>query len=177
MNAMGGLGMSELDEKLRSLIGVEGPSLEAIDEVCQPMIRQWCEAMQDGNPMYTDRGYAANSRYGSTIAPPTMLMSWSMMPLWPPRKAVEGPVDQAMALLDRAGFNQLIIARTSQKYGRPLVPGDRVRFTYKVDEIAGEKETALGSGYFIKSIFTYVNQKDEWVGTQSLTILKYRAKS
>lgn len=169
--------MNKLDAELKSFIGVDGPWLEAADEVCQPMIRHWCEAMRDGNPMYTDCEYAARSKYGNTIAPPTMLLSWSMLPLWPPREAVNGPVDQAMAVLDKAGFNQLIIARTTQKYSRPLSPGDRVRFMYRVDDIVGEKDTALGKGYFITAVFTYINQRSEPVGTQVLDILKYRAKS
>lgn len=166
-----------LHEELRALVGVEGPRLEALDEVCQPMIRHWCEAMQDANPLYTDQEYARSSKYGSTIAPPTMLLSWSMEPLWPPRKAPSGSLDQAMDRLDKAGFNQVIIARSTQKYFKPLFPGDRVTFTYRVDDISPERQTALGKGYFVTTTFTYSNQKGELVGTQTLTMLKYHAGS
>ncbi len=168
--------MSHIDTELQALVGVEGPCSEAVDEVCQPMIRHWCEAMQDGNPMYTDLEYARKSKYGSTIAPPTMLLTWGMVPLWPPRETVKGPLDRAIEILDRAGFSQLIIARATQKYGAPLFPGDRVKSTYRIDNVSAGKETALGKGYFVTTVFTYLNQRNEFVGSQNLVILKYQAR-
>jgi acyl dehydratase len=124
-----------LQEELRELIGVEGPRLEALDEVCKPLIRHWCEAMQDSNPLYTDEDYARKSKYGSVIAPPTMLMAWSMNPLWPPRETVSSSLGRAMEILDEAGFTQVMIVGSTQKYYQPLFPGDRVSFTYRVDSV------------------------------------------
>ena len=43
----------EFYEELKADVGREGERLVAADEVCKPMIRHWCEAMQDGNPLYT----------------------------------------------------------------------------------------------------------------------------
>ena len=165
-----------LQEELSGLIGVEGPWLEALDEVCKPLIRHWCEAMQDGNPLYTDEDYARKSKYGSVIAPPTMLMAWSMNPLWPPRESVSSSLGRAMEILDKAGFTQVMIVGSAQKYYQPLFPGDRVSFTYRVDSVSGEKQTGLGKGYFVTSIFTYSNQKGDLIGTQSLIMLKYRVE-
>ena len=171
--------MSEtLYEQLKALVGKEGPRLDGLDEVCQPMIRHWCEAMQDANPVYTDKEYAARSKYGSTIAPPTMLLSWSMSPLWPPQPVLSaGSLDRAIELLDAAGFNQVIIASTNQKYHKPLLPGDRVSFTFRIDDVSPERDTNLGRGYFVTTTFTYRNQKEELVGTQTLNMLRYHAKS
>ena len=163
-----------LYEELRALVGTEGPVITTVDEVCKPMIRHWCEAMQDGNPLYTDEEYARKSSYGSIIAPPTMMLSWSFVPLWPPREPPHGPLDEAMDKLDKAGFTQIIITGSTQRYDRPLLPGDRVCFSYTVDKVTEEKQTALGAGHFITSTFTYKNQKGEPVGTQVLTMLKYR---
>jgi len=167
----------ELHEELKTLVGVEGPRLEALDEVCQPMIRHWCEAMQDGNPLYTDEEYAKKSKYGSIITPPTMLLTWSMPPLWPPREPPSGPLDQVLEKLDKAGFTQIIITGSTQKYLQPLFPGDRVSFTYRVDSVSAEKQTALGKGHFVTTTFTYTNQKGELVGSQILTMLRYRTDS
>jgi len=164
----------EFLEELKTLIGQEGVPREAVDEVCQPMIRHWCEAMQDGNPLYTDEDYARKSKYGGTIAPPTMLLTWTMPPLWPPREEPPHPFEQFLEKLDKAGFYGIIVTNVAQKYYRPLFPGDRVTFTYKVTDVSPEKKTALGNGYFVTTGFTFINQKGETVGTQSFTVLKYR---
>ncbi|MBV9284858.1 MAG: MaoC family dehydratase N-terminal domain-containing protein, partial [Acidimicrobiia bacterium] len=42
-------------EKLRGLVGKPaGAPFRAWDEVNQPMIRHWCDAVGDTNPIYTD---------------------------------------------------------------------------------------------------------------------------
>jgi acyl dehydratase len=161
-------------EELRAFIGQEGTPSMAVDEVCKPMIRHWCEAMQDGNPLYTDEEYAKKSKYGSIIAPPTMLLTWTMPPLWPPREQPPHPFEQLLARLDKAGFYGIIITHVAQRYYRPLFPGDRVTFTYKVSDVSPVKKTSLGNGHFVTTTFLFKNQKGEIVGTQSLTVLKYR---
>ncbi len=160
-------------EELKALIGQEGESREAIDEVCKPMIRHWCAAMQDGNPLYTNEEYARKSKYGSIIAPPAMLMTWTMPPLWPPREDPPHPFELFLAKLDEAGYLGILVTNVSQKYCLPLFPGDQISFTYKVSEVSPEKKTGLGNGYFVSTSFTFTNQKGETVGTQSFTVLKY----
>ena len=167
----------ELYDKLQSMIGqVTGP-YPANDEVNAPMIRHWCEAMQDGNPLYTDEEYARESKYGSIIAPPTMLLTWTMPPLWPPGEKPPHPFELFLAKLDEAGYYGILITNVAQKYHRPLFPGDHLTFTYKVTDVSPEKKTGLGNGYFVTTTFIFTNQKGETVGTQSLTVLKYRIGS
>ena len=163
-----------LYEELKALVGQEGAARVAVDEVCKPMIRHWCEAMQDGNPLYTDEEYAKKSKYGSIVAPPTMLLTWTMPPLWPPRQEPPHPFEVFLERLDKAGYYGIIVTNVAQKYFRPLLPGDRITFTYKVADISPEKKTALGMGHFVTTGFTFTNQKGETVGTQSFTVLKYR---
>ncbi len=164
----------EFYEELKALVGEEGPRLVAVDEVCKPMIRHWCEAMQDGNPLYTDEEYARKSKYGGIIAPPTMVLTWTMPPLWPPTDRPPHPFEQFLEKLDKAGFYGILISNVAQKYLRPLFPGDHITFTYKVTDVSPEKKTSLGSGHFVTTTFIFTNQKGETVATQSLTVLKYR---
>ena len=42
------------------------------------MIRHWCDAMGDRNPVYTDAEAAANSVHKGIVAPPTMLQAWTL---------------------------------------------------------------------------------------------------
>jgi len=164
----------EFYEELKADVGREGPRLVAVDEVCKPMIRHWCEAMQDGNPLYTDEEYARKSKYGGIIAPPTMVLTWTMPPLWPPTDRPPHPFEQYLEKLDKAGFYGILITNVAQKYLRPLFPGDHITFTYKVTDVSPEKKTSLGSGHFVTTTFIFTNQKGETVATQSLTVLKYR---
>ena len=164
----------EFYEELKADVGREGERLVAADEVCKPMIRHWCEAMQDGNPLYTDEEYASKSKYGGIIAPPTMVLTWTMPPLWPPKEQPPHPFEQFLEKLDKAGFYGILITNVAQKYLKPLFPGDHINFTYKVTDVSPEKKTSLGGGHFVTITFIFNNQKGETVATQNLTVLKYR---
>jgi acyl dehydratase len=66
-------------EKVRAFEGrgVGARELGA-DPVNQPMIRHWCEAIGDANPVYTDPDAAQRSVHGGIVAPPVMLQAWVM---------------------------------------------------------------------------------------------------
>ncbi len=163
----------EFYEELKALVGQEGSPREAVDEVCKPIIRQWCAAMQDGNPLYTDEAYAGKSKYGGIIAPPTMLLAWTMPPLWPPSEYPPHPFEVFLEKLDKAGYLGIVVTNVSQKYYLPVLPGDRLTYTYKVTDLSPEKQTGVGKGYFVTTTFMFTNQKKESVGTLSFTVLKY----
>src|SRR5688572_15099352 len=65
-------------ECLRALIGAKTAPEVARDAVNAAMIRHWCDAMSDANPVYTDPAYAARSLHGGLVAPPAMLDAWTM---------------------------------------------------------------------------------------------------
>ena len=67
----------ELEAKLKKYVGIEtGPAQVASDAVNEAMIRHWCDAMGDRNPVYTDADAAKQSPHGAMVAPPAMLLSW-----------------------------------------------------------------------------------------------------
>src|SRR5207253_6773700 len=71
--------MSDLLTQLKAFEGQEvGPPEVGADPVNIPMIRHWCEAVGDDNPVYLDEEAAKNSVHGQVIAPPTMLQAWVM---------------------------------------------------------------------------------------------------
>lgn len=162
-----------LYEELKELVGQEGYERAALDEVCKPMIRHWCAAMQDGNPLYTDEQYAKKSKYGGIIAPPPMLLTWTMPPLWPPSENSPHPFEQFLEKLDQAGYLGIVVTNVSQKYYLPVFPGDQLKYTYKVTDLSPEKTTGIGKGYFVTTTFMFTNQKEETIGKLSFTVLKY----
>jgi uncharacterized OB-fold protein/acyl dehydratase len=139
------------------------------------MIRHWCDAVGDANPVYTDPDAAAASRHGGIIAPPAMLQAWTMRGLdrtpVPPGEYVIG---QLFALLDEAGFTSVVATNSDQEYARPLRPGDHLTVRGVVDTVSDEKRTALGTGHFVTWVDTYRTDDGEVVGTMRFRVLKFR---
>ncbi len=165
----------ELYDKLQSMIGqVTGP-YSANDEVNAPMIRHWCEAMQDGNPLYTDEEYAKNSKYGGIIAPPPMAQAYTIPRLWPAYEGKEPDVLEILTkLMDESGFPLVVATTTSHEFHNPMKPGDEITYTMKFTQASPLKKTSLGQGYFLTAEYTYKNQNDEIISTQLFTIFKFK---
>ena len=69
------MGNAALEAEFAKYVGkAVGPPEVARDPVNEPMIRHWCEAMGDANPVYTDADAAAKSVHGGIVAPPTMAL-------------------------------------------------------------------------------------------------------
>ena len=87
---------------------------------------------------------------------------------WPPKEAVSGEGFPAPP-----GTTDTIAQGSAQRYGRFLRPGDRVFQTSEVVNCSPLKKTKLGPGYFQTNLQTFYNQKDEIVGTNLFTLLRY----
>jgi acyl dehydratase len=175
------------DDDLKPLIGKESPPLTGPDKVSKQMIRHWCEAVEDTNPLYTDEEYAKKSRYGSIISPPAMVQTWSYGPVWPdgqemryrhperlPQQEQFDPVEEAFNKLGEAGFLGAVDIDTTLEFIRPLFQGDRVSVRSKLLNVTEKKKTRLGNGYFMTFAFSYSNQKGEPVCNQTMTIFRFK---
>ncbi len=165
-----------LTERLQAFVGrPPGPPFRARDPVNQPMIRHWCDAIGDGNPVYTDPAAAAASRHGGIVAPPAMLQVWTMHGLHrqapPPDEDVIG---QVFAVLDEAGFMSVVATNCDQEYARYLRPGDHLTVTGLIESISDEKRTGLGPGHFVTWLDTYHADDGEVAGTMRFRVLKFR---
>jgi hypothetical protein len=144
------------------------------------MIRHWAAAFDDGNPVYTDPGTAAASRFGGVVAPPLMLQTWTMAT---PVLAgiaerggspvpVEGP--GPLTVLDEAGFTATLATDSEFEILRYLHLGDEVDAETVIESISEEKSTRLGAGHFVTWVTTYRDGSGEVVGRQRFRILKFR---
>jgi acyl dehydratase len=157
--------------------------------ISEVQILYWCDMVEDANPLYEDGEYARKSRHKGVIAPPMGLISW-MMPRagrggvdpdapdvdcpsrkpWPPLE----PGSRARSgMFTPPGATDTIATRSVQYYGTPLRPGDRIFSTTELLDCSPLKKTALGPGYFQTNLTTYYNQKDDIVGTNLFTLLRY----
>lgn len=172
-------GNSELLERLRAVEGIFSVPRLTSDDVNVPMIRHWCQAMSDHNPVYLDADAAARSVHRGIVAPPFMLDGWLMLGL-APRVAQLSEAGEpvglvpAMEMLDAAGFTSIIATSTTHEYDRYLRPGDRLRVRSAVTRVSPEKETALGLGHFVTASTELIDQHRERVGRVELAILKFK---
>jgi acyl dehydratase len=159
-------------ERLRARVGTKSPPEIARDPVNPAMIRHWCDAMTDANPVYTDPEAAERSIHGGLVAPPAMLNAWNM-PGLPGRRGGD-PALNTMRLLDDAGFTSVIATNSEHEYARYLRVGDRLHGTNELVDVSEEKQTALGRGHFVTSRATYRTADGEEVGRMFFRLLKFR---
>ena len=107
----------ELLSRLRGILGVRlGDPIVARDPVNLPMIRHWCDAIDDRNPVYTDPELAARSLHGGIVAPPTMLQAWTMPGL------VSKEVREARIASARSRLSGSSTKRASLRWSPPTAP-------------------------------------------------------
>lgn len=165
-----------LEDRLQAFVGrPPAPPFRARDPVNQPMIRHWCDAIGDANPVYTDPVAARRSRHGCIVAPPAMLQVWTMPgPRLEAVDAAEDVIGRLFGLLDEAGFTSIVATDCEQEYRRYLRPGDHLRVDGVIESISAEKRTALGHGHFVTWLDTFRTDAGEEVGTMRFRVLKFR---
>jgi uncharacterized OB-fold protein/acyl dehydratase len=166
-----------LTERLQQFVGrPSGSPFRARDEVNQAMIRHWCDAVGDTNPVYTDPEAAGASRHGGVVAPPTMLQAWTMTGLSARPGGADDVQGALMGMLNGAGFTSVVATNCEQEYQRYLRPGDCLTATATIEAISDEKRTGLGDGHFVTTRTTFTDDRGEVVGTMLFRILKFRPK-
>lgn len=166
---------AELDRRLEAYVGVSiGPAQVGPDPVNAPMIRHFCEAVGDANPIYTNPELAEKSSHGSLVAPPAMLQAWALRGLAPSADPPKDKLNELLDLLTEAGFPAIVATNCEQDYVRYLRPGDRIESSEVIESISPEKATGLGVGRFIETRISFRDQRGEPVGSQRFRLLKFR---
>jgi len=168
---------AELERKLKAYVGLEiGPPAAGPDPVNEAMIRHWCEAMGDQNPIYTDAAAARAAGHDGVVAPPTMMQAWVLhgLEMASPATMAANKQTELHALLSARGYTSVVATNCEQGYGRYLRPGDRVATTTVIEAISGEKTTGLGVGYFIDTREIFRDQDGREVGWQTFRVLKFK---
>lgn len=170
-----------LDDLVGQPTGGTGKPSVAPDPVNQPMIRHWCYALDDMNPVYLDAEFAAESRFGSIVSSPVMLQTWT----FPPPKIAgiaerDGvPIEvkhNPMKFIEEAGFTGTIATNSEFEIARYPKLGDEISSTTVIEQVSAEKKTAIGTGHFVTWVTTYVDQDGELLGKQRFRVLRFRAE-
>jgi acyl dehydratase len=167
--------MSGLERELGGYVGQRfGAPALAADPVNLPAIRRWVEAMGDANPIHLDDAAARASGRPGLVAPPAMLMVWTMKGYRETLLEGRGLEQALFARLAAAGFHSTPATNCRQRYLRELQPGDLLSGETAVAAISPEKHTALGPGHFVTLATTYRDQHGAVVGSESLRVLAFR---
>lgn len=150
---------------LQQVLDFEGPPRVADEPVSSTMIRSWCRAIGETNPVYLDPAAAERSVHGGLVAPPAMLQVWTQVDrrLAPPGEAntVE---DRAARVFAEAGYHRSIATNCHLEIFRYLRPGDLISHRARITSVSELKETRLGQGFFVTRMIDYLDQDERAVG-------------
>jgi acyl dehydratase len=125
--------------------------------------------VEDANSVYFDEDYARSTWLEAPFAPPAMLFTWGMQPVWPEEDRHESMISR----LSLPGCTTTLAVNATQEYLLPLRYGDTLTITNQIASIGEEKTTRLGAGHFVTTLDTFRNQRDEVAGTHSFTLFMY----
>lgn len=167
----------DIEARLQALVGLEYGRVFGWDPVNQPMIRHWCDAMGNRNPIYTDAASAAASVHGAAVAPPSMLQVWVMEGLdgkRAPGSTTDSPF-AAVNLLNDNGYPAIVAVNSEQEYLRYPRLGEEISYTSQLEAVSERKSTALGEGYFVTVLMTFAAGAEETIGSMRFRLFVYRA--
>ena len=163
---------------LTSEVGSAGKIEVARDSVSEPVIRSWCDAMSESNPLYINQDFANDSKHGGIIAPPAMLQVWTMSGLHLgnqfQRNTEDSPSAGVYQLLDEAGFTGVVATNATYHYNEVIRPGDLISASQKLLDVSEEKTTAIGMGHFVTTETIYSDASGKQVGSMEFRVLKFR---
>jgi len=145
----------ETIELMRRRIGYPNPTLRGSSKLgpwnrsaSAESIRHWVLGNGDDNPLYTDPGYAAATRWGGTVAPPghEMTMGVDRSPIMDP--------DFAKATSKALRGIHLFNSGVDMYYHRPVRPGDEL---FRSAWVASVEEKA--SAFANRSVLVTNNQQ------------------
>lgn len=159
-------------------LSAAGPAV-APDPVNVPMVRHWVDALDDRNPVYLDEQVARTTAFGTTVAPPAMLQTWTMA-----RPQIEGIAarggaateisgESVLGVLADAGYTATLATNSELEFLRYLRVGDHLSSSAVMESISERTATALGAGYFVTWVSTYVDQEGEPVGRQRFRVFRF----
>jgi acyl dehydratase len=143
-------------------------------ECSETLIRHWCEATEDSNPLYLDREYAKSQGFSGVVAPPTMNMTFAIPYRWPrPNSNATGPTALHYRLKKLMSLPVGVVVDTETEYLRFVELGDRLFLSNRLASMTGPKKTRLGEGYFWVTEGIARNQNDEITSRTRTTMFAY----
>jgi acyl dehydratase len=138
-------------------------------------ILHWCEATENGNPLFWDETVAQEIT-GGWIAPPSMLSVWMRPLAWKPNVGDDAvrPLELHFRLKEAFGLPEGIVTGNEIEFGVPVRPNDRLATRQSVREIGELRSNRLGTGRDWTIDVSYTNQRGEVAGVETYRMFAYR---
>jgi len=139
------------------------------------LIRHWCEAVEDGNPLYLDPGFARSRGLGDVVAPPPSVMTTFVLPFrwpWPPPEGL--PLRHIHYQVKEAlGLPVGVITAVEMEFFDFARVGDRLSVSQRLVSVSPLKTTRIGQGRFWVMERSYRAQDGRLIAVERLTAFGY----
>ena len=125
----------------------------ATEEVGLASIRYFAFAIDDPNPLYRDAAFAASTRHGGIIAPPTMVCETNQFA--GEQEDGNGYIGHHWDLPINGRFMR---GSNDYEFFQPVRPTDRITIKWKIVDIYERTTRKLGRIVFVSSVAEYYNQ-------------------
>ena len=158
--------LDEFEAEYRKGIGFElaarGGREASIDN-----IRRFGDGVGDYNPLYRDPRYAAESRFGTVVAPPIFIYGASLGIAL----AINGAINGRRLSSSHFPMNY---AGGVIEFHRTIWPGDRIFATERVVDIHRKHSRRIGDFVLCEAAIEYHNQRKELVATKTTLMARYQ---
>jgi len=156
---------SLITEELNNQIGVE--SKPHMYEIEKGLLRQFARAIDDPNPLWHNEEYAKKTRYGTIIAPPSLIIGLGMEDFDADRWHGEAAVRK------QCGETELLAGTEIECY-QPIKLGDVITVTNKLIDVYEKESKKVGKMLFLTYARIGKNRRQEIVVEQRETFIQYK---
>ncbi len=165
-----------------------GEVIEGADAVDASALRRYLEPLEFDCPLHYDDQTARRHGYPATIAPLASYITFSVPPIWKPRRASVFTSDERDAQPEGISGRRFLTGLEPQHTGYfaadfeiefllPVVCGDRLSRTGMKLVGCEPKETSVGRGAFMTWVYEVRNQRSEPVARFRTTMYVYSPRS
>jgi acyl dehydratase len=147
----------------------ESPPVTTI-ECTESLIRHWCEATEDGNPLYLDADFARSQGFAGIVAPPAINTTMSIPYRWPHEPTTEQGTSVHYELKRLLNLPVGVVVDIETEYFRFIELGDRLSISHRLASMSPPKKTRMGAGYFWVFESTARNQRGQLVSRSQMTM-------
>jgi len=151
---------------MQQYIGTEAPP--HVVHVEKELVQRYVDAVQDGNPLWSDESYAGATRWKGTIVPPYIFCALMTITKCSSESGVV-PVPAPNVPLPR---KNVLEGEETWEFFAPLRVGDTATSRVRLDDVK-VREGRLGEMFIMTYTAETVNQRGELIARSSNTIVNY----